>query len=108
MSPLTFPPTEYVLVMQLTASATGPAATVPDGAVTEQVCHATGGPQRYTGRSMRDSHAHLAITEGEWRAFLDDLAQTFDRFRVPAAERAEVVAIVESTKGEIVAAGGPA
>ena len=26
--------------------------------VTEQVCHATGGPQRYTGRSMLDSHAH--------------------------------------------------
>lgn len=70
--------------------------------VTEQVCHATGGPQRYTGRSMYDSHAHLAITETEWQAFLDDLTQTFDKFGVPAAERQELLAIVDSTKGDIV------
>ncbi|MDX1944250.1 MAG: group 1 truncated hemoglobin [Pirellulaceae bacterium] len=70
--------------------------------VTEQVCHATGGPQRYTGRTMRDSHAHLRITEGEWRAFLDDLSQTLTKFRVPAAESAEIFAIVASTKAEIV------
>src|SRR5712675_355808 len=53
--------------------------------VTEQVCAAAGGPQRYTGRSMYDSHAHLGITEGEWQAFLDDLKQTFDKFGVPSA-----------------------
>ena len=27
--------------------------------VTEMVCWATGGPQSYTGRSMRDVHQHL-------------------------------------------------
>lgn len=70
--------------------------------VTEQVCWAAGGPQRYTGRSMRDSHAELGITAGEWDAFLDDLRQTFDRFGVPAAERSELLAIVESTKADIV------
>ena len=71
--------------------------------VTEQVCAAAGGPQRYTGRTMRDSHAHLKITAGEWQAFLDDLRQTLDKFRVPAAEQAELTAIVESTKADIVA-----
>lgn len=70
--------------------------------VTEQVCWASGGPQRYTGRSMYDSHAHLDITEAEWLAFLDDLRQTFDRFGVPEAERQELFAIVDSTKKEIV------
>lgn len=70
--------------------------------VTEQVCHATGGPQRYTGRSMHDSHAHLGITAKEWEAFLDDLRQTFDKFQVPAAERQELLAIVESTRKDIV------
>ena len=70
--------------------------------VTEQVCWAAGGPQVYTGRSMRDSHAHLEITNFERRSFLDDLHQTFDKFEVPAAERAELLAIVESTKSEIV------
>ena len=70
--------------------------------VTEQVCHATGGPQRYTGKSMHDAHADLDITELEWQAFLDDFQQTLDKFRVPAAEQAELHAIVASTKNDIV------
>src|SRR6267143_4204043 len=41
--------------------------------VTEMVCGAAGGPQKYTGRSMRDSHQDLRITAGEWEAFMDDL-----------------------------------
>src|SRR5882757_461159 len=69
--------------------------------VTEQVCHATGGPQRYTGRSMLDSHAHLDITEHEWTAFLDDVRQTLDKFHVPPAEQGELFAIVDSTKKDI-------
>jgi hypothetical protein len=32
------------------------------------------------------------------------MAQTLDKFAVPAAERAEVVAIVESTRRSIIAA----
>ena len=49
--------------------------------LTEMVCWATGGPQKYTGKTMRDSHAELGITEAEWQAFLDDLRQTFDKFK---------------------------
>jgi hemoglobin len=70
--------------------------------VTEMVCWATGGPQRYTGRTMRDSHAHLAITEGEWQVFLADFKTTLDKFAVPAAEQAELFTIVATTKGDIV------
>ncbi|MGE5191901.1 MAG: group I truncated hemoglobin [Deltaproteobacteria bacterium] len=70
--------------------------------VTEQVCWAAGGPQTYSGRSMRDSHEHLAITSGEWEAFLDDLRQTLDTFGVPEREREELFAIVDSTRPEIV------
>ena len=70
--------------------------------VTEMVCGATGGPQIYTGRTMRDSHEHLGITAGEWQAFLDDFQKTLDQFHVPAAEQAELFAIVESTKNDIV------
>jgi hemoglobin len=70
--------------------------------VTEMVCWATGGPQRYTGRSMRDSHHHLDITPEEWQVFLADFKACLDHFGVPAAEQAELFAIVESTKGDIV------
>jgi hemoglobin len=75
--------------------------------VTEMVCWATGGPQSYTGRTMRDSHDHLGITEPEWQAFLEDLRATFDKFGVPTAERAELFAIVEGTKKDIVSADSP-
>jgi hypothetical protein len=35
---------------------------------------------------------------------MNDLDQTLDKFAVPAAERTEVVAIVQSTYGDIVTA----
>ncbi len=70
--------------------------------VTEMVCWATGGPQKYTGRSMADSHRHLNITPQEWIAFMDDFQQTVDKFKVAAAEQSELRAIVESTYGDIV------
>ncbi len=70
--------------------------------VTEMVCWAAGGPQKYTGRSMKDSHQDLMITAAEWDAFLDDLQQTLDKFAVPQAEQAEIKAIVDSTRADIV------
>jgi hemoglobin len=70
--------------------------------VTEMVCEAAGGPQRYSGRSMRDSHQDLRITAGEWEAFLDDFQQALDKFGVPQAEQAELKAIVASTRADIV------
>jgi hemoglobin len=51
---------------------------------------------------MRDSHQHLNITLEEWAAFTDDFRQTLDKFKVPAAEEAELSAIVGSTHGEMV------
>ena len=51
---------------------------------------------------MRESHEHLKITAAEWEAFLEDFQQTLDRYAVPAAEQAELKAIVASTRGDIV------
>ena len=70
--------------------------------VTEMVCWATGGPQKYTGKSMAESHSHLKITSSEWLAFLDDLQHTLDTFGVPQAEQEELKAIVASTRADIV------
>jgi hemoglobin len=70
--------------------------------VTEMLCWAAGGPQRYTGRTMEESHRHLLITAEEWQVFMEDLQQTLDKFAVPAAEQTEVKALVESTRDDIV------
>jgi hemoglobin len=72
--------------------------------VTEMLCWASGGPQSYSGRTMEDSHRHLAITAAEWQAFMDDVQTTLDKFAVPAAEQAEVKALVETTRTAIVVA----
>ena len=76
--------------------------------VTEMVCWAAGGPQKYTGKSMADSHANLKITAEEWEAFLDDFQQTLDKFAVPVEEQGELKAIVNSTRSDIVLASGSA
>jgi hemoglobin len=70
--------------------------------VTEMVCWASGGPQKYSGRSMGDSHRHLMINEEEWAAFMSDVQQTLDKFEVPQDEQDELKVIVESTKESIV------
>jgi hemoglobin len=70
--------------------------------VTEMVGEATGGPQKYSGRSMGDSHRHLMISYEEWQAFMDDFQQTLDKFQVPQPEQEELKAIVESTREAIV------
>jgi hemoglobin len=70
--------------------------------VTEMVCWAAGGPQKYTGRSMKESHQHLKITCAEWEAFLDDFQQTPDKFAVPVEEQAELKAIMDGTRAHIV------
>ena len=71
--------------------------------VTEMVCWAAGGPQRYSGRSMEDTHRELGIAEDEWVSFLDDLHQTLRKFDVSAPEANDLIAIVEGTKDDIVA-----
>ncbi len=76
--------------------------------LTEMVCWAAGGPQKYTGRSMAESHDHLKITAKEWEAFVDDVWLTLDKFRVPAQEQADLRAIINSTRSDIVFDAGKA
>ena len=70
--------------------------------VTELVCQVTGGPQKYSGRSMKEAHAHLNITEKEWDAMVADFKATLDKFKVPQKEQDELFAIVGTTKSDIV------
>lgn len=71
--------------------------------VTALVCEVTGGPCKYMGRTMKAAHAHLNITGKEWDAMVADFKVTLNKFAVPAAEQQELIAIVASTKPDIVA-----
>ncbi len=70
--------------------------------VTALVCQVTGGPQIYTGRTMKEAHHHLNISETEWDAMVRDFIATLDSFAVPKPEQQELLAIVGTTKGDIV------
>jgi hemoglobin len=72
--------------------------------VTTLVCEVTGGPCKYGGRSMKESHAHLNINEAEWQAMVADFRKTLDKFKVPMKEQEELITIVGSTKKDIVKA----
>jgi len=70
--------------------------------VTTMVCQATGGPCAYTGRSMKEAHAHLNINAAEWQEMLRVFRAVLTSFNVPEKEQGELVAIVESTRADIV------
>ncbi len=70
--------------------------------VANQVCMVTEGPCKYTGKGMKEAHANFRITQKEWDALLVDFRASLDKFKVPAGEQQELIAIVESTKPDIV------
>jgi len=73
--------------------------------VTALVCEVTGGPCKYTGRTMKESHAKLNINEAQWDAMVADFRKTLDKFKVPQAEQQELITIVGTTKKDIVIGG---
>ena len=68
------------------------------------LCASAGGPMYYTGREMKLSHKGMGISEADWSALMGHVHATLDAFKVPQAERNDVVAFVQSTKKEIVEA----
>jgi hemoglobin len=70
--------------------------------VTTLMCQVTGGPCKYTGRGMKESHAHLDITGKEWAQMAKIFKAVLDQYKVPAKEQDELFAIVGTTKADIV------
>ena len=68
------------------------------------ICNAAGGPMYYTGRDMVLTHKGMRISSSDWDIFMRNLNLTLDKFALPAAERADVVAFIESTRADMVEA----
>ena len=54
--------------------------------LTTQICQATGGPCQYTGRGMREAHAQLNVSNGDFDALVEDLKASLDHFGVGARD----------------------
>lgn len=63
---------------------------------------AFGGPQKYAGRSMKEAHKGMAITQAEFDALAADLKAVLEANKVPSAEVNEIMKIAASTAPDIV------
>ncbi len=70
--------------------------------VSQLICEVSGGPCKYTGKSMKEAHAHLNISEKEWEIMAAGFKKSLNKFKVPAAEQKELFEIVGKTKADIV------
>ena len=68
----------------------------------EQICQGSGGPCRYSGRSMKASHRGLGIGGADFGALVEDLVKTLNKFGVPEREQKELLAILGPMKRDIV------
>jgi hemoglobin len=68
----------------------------------QQICQATGGPCSYTGGDMKSVHRGMGISGGHFSALVQDLGRTLNKFKVPAREQKELVAILAPLKKDIV------
>ena len=70
--------------------------------LTELLCEATGGPCAYTGKAMDVAHSGLNVTREEFARVAQNLVRGLDKFKVPAQEKGELLAIVGSLQGQVV------
>jgi hemoglobin len=75
-------------------------------ALIQQICAATGGPCKYTGRAMREAHRNMGVTEGEFTALVEDLGASLDHLKVPAKEKGELLSALAPMKPDIVETKG--
>jgi hemoglobin len=68
----------------------------------DQICAATGGPCIYIGRDMKTAHKGLGISAADWDTAVRHLVATLDQFKVPAAEKDELLKIVGTLRADIV------
>jgi hemoglobin len=75
--------------------------------VADQLCEVTGGPCAYAGRSMRDTHAGMRTTAGEFEVVMAHLGAALDELHVPKTEQDELVELLQPMRDDIVEVESP-
>lgn len=68
----------------------------------DQICEATGGPCKYTGKNMVESHTGMKVSDAEFDALVVDLKKTLDKLKVPAREQGELLGALGGMRPDIV------
>ena len=70
--------------------------------IVDLLCNVTGGPCIYMGRTMKDAHKGMKISESDWTITVRLLIESLNKFKVPQKEQDDFLAIVSSVKKDIV------
>ncbi len=66
-----------------------------------QLCALSGGPCRYTGRTMDEVHRGRRIRSADFEAFMEDVAASLTAVRLSARDRVEFLKRLRAMKPEI-------
>jgi len=66
------------------------------------VCNVTGGPCKVISRPAKTVHAGLGITDAYFNIVVGHLSEALDKYKVPAAEHKELMAIIATLRKDIV------
>ena len=67
-----------------------------------QICEASGGPCQYTGRTMKQTHAGMGVTDVAFGALVEDLMAALDHHKVGKTEKDDLLAVLGPMKDDIV------
>ena len=68
----------------------------------DQICEASGGPCKYTGRDMKTAHAGMGISNADFNALVEDLTKSLNKFKVAKAEQDQLLGVLGPMRPQIV------
>jgi hemoglobin len=68
----------------------------------DQIGEATGGPQKYTGKNMKDAHHGLGIDNADFDALVGDLRKALDDNKVAPDYRDELLKMLGGMRAEVI------
>lgn len=68
----------------------------------DQICEASGGPCKYTGKDMKTAHAGMGISNAHFDALVEDLQKSLDKFKVAAADQKTLLGVLGPMRPQIV------
>lgn len=66
------------------------------------LCQISGGPCKYEGRTVKEAHASLKVTQDEWKEMTRIFIQVLHGMKVPKRERQDLAKLVARYKNQIV------
>ena len=72
------------------------------GKLVDQICEASGGPCKYTGKDMSSAHEGMGITEADFNALVEDLVGALDKCKVAAQDQQTLLGVLGPMKKDIV------